>query len=71
MPTVPNVRAMVEAATASWPERPEIIADVAGKWRRSGRPMRHFARPEPSSLELALAGVPLVACYKLDWLASG
>ena len=36
LPTVPNVRAMVEAATAGWPEPPEIIADAAGKWRAFG-----------------------------------
>jgi lipid-A-disaccharide synthase len=69
LPTVPNVRAMVEAATAAWTEPPEIIADVAGKWQAFGRADAALCASGTVSLELALAGVPLVACYKLDWLA--
>ena len=69
LPTVPNVRAMVEAATAGWPEKPEIIADLDGKWRAFGQADAALCASGTVSLELALAGVPLVACYKLDWLA--
>ena len=69
LPTVPNVRAMVEAATAGWPEPPEIIADAAGKWQAFGQADAALCASGTVSLELALAGVPLVACYKLDWLA--
>ena len=60
---------MVEAETASWPERPEIITDAAGKWRAFGEADAALCASGTVSLELALAGVPLVACYKLDWLA--
>ena len=60
---------MVEAATANWPERPEIIADAAGKWRAFGEADAALCASGTVSLELALAGVPLVSCYKLDWLA--
>jgi len=70
LPTVPNVRAMVEAATANWPERPEIVADAAGKWRAFGEADAALCASGTVSLELALAGVPLVACYRLDWLAN-
>ena len=69
LPTVPNVRAMVEAATAGWPEPPEIISDAAGKWQAFGQADAALCASGTVSLELALAGVPLVACYKLDWLA--
>jgi lipid-A-disaccharide synthase len=60
---------MVKAATASWPEPPEIIADAAGKWQAFGQADAALCASGTVSLELALAGVPLVACYKLDWLA--
>ena len=69
LPTVPNVRAMVEATTAGWPEKPEIITDLDGKWRAFGQADAALCASGTVSLELALAGVPLVACYKLDWLA--
>ena len=71
LPTVPNVQDMVEAATADWPQRPEIIADVDGKWRAFGEADAALCASGTVTLELALAGVPLVACYRLDWLARG
>jgi lipid-A-disaccharide synthase len=71
MPTVPHVQTMIEAAVAGWPERPEVIADVAGKWRAFGEADAALSASGTVTLELALAGVPLVACYKLDWLANG
>src|SRR5262245_21293245 len=70
MPTVPHVQPMIEAAVASWPERPEVIADVAGKWRAFGEADAALSASGTVTLELALVGVPLVACYKLDWLAN-
>ena len=70
LPTVPNVRAMVEAETVNWPQRPEIITDATGKWRAFGEADAALCASGTVSLELALAGVPLVACYKLDWLAN-
>ena len=69
LPTVPNVRPMVEAATSDWPDRPEIITDVAGKWQAFGQADAALCASGTVSLELALAGVPLIACYKLDWIA--
>ena len=47
-------------------ERPEIIADAAGKWQAFGEADAALCASGTVSLELALAGVPLVACYKLD-----
>ncbi|MDW6022825.1 lipid-A-disaccharide synthase [Mesorhizobium sp. BAC0120] len=70
MPTVPHVQPMIEAAVADWPERPEVIGDVAGKWRAFGEADAALSASGTVTLELALVGVPLVACYKLDWLAN-
>jgi lipid-A-disaccharide synthase len=69
LPTVPNVRGMVEAATASWPDRPEIITDAAGKWHAFGEADAALCASGTVSLELALAGVPLISCYRLDPIA--
>jgi lipid-A-disaccharide synthase len=69
IPTVPNVRAMVEAETANWSARPQIIVGSEAKWRAFGAADAALCASGTVSLELALAGVPLVSCYRLDWIA--
>ena len=69
LPTVPHVRATVEAAAAGWAERPEIVTDAEGKWRAFGQADAALCASGTVSLELALAGVPLLSCYRLDPIA--
>lgn len=69
LPTVPHVASLVEASVAGWEQKPEIVADAAGKWRAFGEADAALAASGTVSLELALAGVPLVSCYKLDPIA--
>lgn len=69
LPTVPHVRGLVETATAGWTERPEIITDTEGKWRAFGEADAAICASGTVSLELALAGVPLLSCYRLDPIA--
>ena len=49
-----------------WEQKPEIVTDAAGKWQAFGEADAALAASGTVSLELALAGVPLVSCYKLD-----
>lgn len=69
LPTVPHVAKLVESSVAGWEQKPEIVADAAGKWHAFGEADAALAASGTVSLELALAGVPLVSCYKLDPLA--
>lgn len=69
LPTVPHVEKMVRETTAGWPVRPEVIADAEGKWRAFAEADAALCASGTVSLELALARVPLVACYKLDGVA--
>lgn len=69
LPTVPNVRKLVEAGTADWPDRPEIISDAEGKWRAFAQADAALCASGTVTLEVALAGVPLLSCYKLDPIA--
>ena len=66
LPTVPHVEGVVAEALAGWEQKPEIIADPAAKWHAFGQADAALAASGTVSLELALAGVPLVSCYKLD-----
>jgi lipid-A-disaccharide synthase len=69
LPTVPHVAGMVAEATASWPHKPEIVTDAAAKWRAFGEADAALIASGTVSLELAMAGVPMASCYKLDTLA--
>ena len=66
MPTVPNVRAMVEAGTRDWPVRPEISTEPERKWAAYADADAAIAASGTVLLELALARVPMLSCYKLD-----
>jgi lipid-A-disaccharide synthase len=66
MPTVPHVADIVRQMTEGWSDQPEIILDQEGKWRAFGEADVALAASGTVSLELALARVPVVACYKAD-----
>ena len=69
IPTVPHVAPLVEAATSAWPERPEIILDPERKWTAFGEADAALSASGTVLLELALAGVPSLSCYRLDQVA--
>lgn len=66
LPTVPNVAEQVTAAVEGWTQRPEIILDPQRKWQAFGVADAALIAAGTVSLELGLAGVPFVSCYKLD-----
>lgn len=69
LPTVPHVASMVDEATANWAVKPEIVVGPEAKWEAFSRGDAALATSGTVTLELALCGVPLVACYKMDWIA--
>jgi len=66
LPTVPHVASLVEDAVSGWPEKPEIILDPQRKWQAFGEADAALIASGTVSLELALAGVPMMSNYKLD-----
>lgn len=66
LPTVPHVAERVRSAVASWPQPPEIILDETRKWQVFGEADAALMASGTVSLELALAGVPMISCYKFD-----
>jgi lipid-A-disaccharide synthase len=65
LPTVPHVEAKIRAGTAGWSVTPRIIVDPAEKWAAFRRARVALAASGTVTLELALAGVPTVAAYRL------
>ena len=70
LPTVPHVAALVEEGVSNWPVRPRIVTGEEEKWRAFGHADAALAASGTVSLELALSAVPMVSCYRTDWMWS-
>lgn len=70
LPTVPHVEELVRSAVAGWEQKPEITVDQEQKWQAFGAADAALVASGTVSLELALCGVPMISCYKLDPLAT-
>lgn len=68
IPTIPRVEQLVRDTMVDLAVTPEISSDVQFKWRAFGEADAALAASGTVSLELALAGVPLLSCYKTDML---
>ncbi|ESY72950.1 lipid-A-disaccharide synthase [Mesorhizobium sp. LNHC252B00] len=69
LPTVPHVADLVKSSVNRWDEKPEIIIDPQRKWQAFGKADAALIASGTVSLELALAGVPMISCYRLDPVA--
>ncbi len=66
VPTVPHLVAAIGAATVQWPVRPRIVVETADKHAALRVARAALAKSGTVTLELALAGVPMVAAYKVS-----
>ncbi|ALK10191.1 lipid-A-disaccharide synthase [Blastochloris viridis] len=64
LPTLPHLKAEVEAAVAAWPVKPAVLDSEAGKLDAFRRARGALAASGTVTLELALAGVPTIAAYR-------
>jgi lipid-A-disaccharide synthase len=67
LPAVAHLRDEIEARARSWPVAPRIVVGEAEKFAAFRRAHAALAASGTVTLELALAGVPMVVAYKLDW----
>jgi lipid-A-disaccharide synthase len=65
IPTVPNVVAQLRQAVAGWVVAPRIAVEPSEKWASFRNARAALAASGTVTLELALAGVPMVAAYRL------
>ena len=66
LPTLPHLRERITAATAGWPLRPRIVVEIKDKQAAFRTARAALAKSGTVTLELALAGVPMVAAYKVS-----
>ncbi len=68
LPTVPQIERQVRASVAGWGVAPKIVVDPIEKWAAFRRARAALAASGTVTLELALAGVPMVAAYRLHFI---
>jgi lipid-A-disaccharide synthase len=66
LPTLPHLRERIAAATADWPLKPRIVVDPDDKQAAFRVARAALAKSGTVTLELALAGVPMVTAYKVS-----
>ncbi|MFG3757310.1 hypothetical protein ACGE32_33740, partial [Klebsiella pneumoniae] len=64
LPTTAHLRDSVTAALADWPVQPRLVVDDAEKRAAFRAARAALAKSGTVTLELALAGVPMVTAYK-------
>ena len=66
VPIAPHHLDRITAATASWPVKPRIVTEQADKQATFRIARAALAKSGTVTLELALAGVPMVVAYKVS-----
>lgn len=66
MPVAANVASRVMAAAGAWPEKPILVTGVEDKHDAFAAAAAALTKSGTSTLELALAGVPMVVTYKVN-----
>ena len=68
LPAVPHLVDPITAATERWKMRPRIVVENSDKQAAFRIACAALAKSGTVTLELALAGVPTVAAYRVSWL---
>jgi lipid-A-disaccharide synthase len=66
LPTVPHLVSQVLAGVAGWAVTPRIVVEPADKWAAFRQARAALAASGTVTLELALAGIPTVAAYRMS-----
>ena len=69
LPAVGSVHHLIEAGLASWPLRPHLVSGKVDKFSALKLARAALAASGTVTLELAIAGTPMVVAYRADALA--
>ena len=66
LPTLPHLSEVLQTVSSTWAVKPRIVTTPADKWAAFRSARAALAASGTVTLELALAGVPTVAAYRLS-----
>jgi len=66
IPTAPHLIEPLTQATTAWPQRPILVTDEAEKFGAFAAATAALSKSGTSTLELALAGVPMIVTYRVN-----
>lgn len=66
LPVVPHLAALIRETVASWPVPVRLVTDEAGKWEAFRTARAALACSGTVTLEVAVAGIPQVVCYRAN-----
>jgi lipid-A-disaccharide synthase len=69
IPVAPAVAEVVQRAAADWPVRPVVVTDADDKHDAYAAAAAALTKSGTSTLELALAGVPMAVTYRVNALS--
>ncbi len=70
VPAVPSVRPLIEQGLAAWPKRPHLVEGGEDKFAAFKLADAALAASGTVTLELAVAGTPMVVGYRVDWVTA-
>ncbi|MFT4077825.1 lipid-A-disaccharide synthase [Rhodomicrobium lacus] len=70
LPAVPHVRGMIEEAIADWPNKPHLLEGDEDKFTAFRLADAALAASGTVTLELGVAGTPMVVAYRVDPFAA-
>nr|WP_114008846.1 lipid-A-disaccharide synthase [Cohaesibacter intestini] len=68
LPAVSHLRSLIDEGLQDWTVTPEIVEGEAAKFAAFRQAHAALAASGTVTLELGLAGIPMVVAYKVDWL---
>ncbi len=70
LPAVPSVRPLIEKALPFWPQQPYLVEGEEDKFRACKLAHAALAASGTVTLELGVAGTPMVVAYRVDAVAA-
>ncbi len=70
LPAVPSVRPLIADALSDWPQQPYLVEGDEDKWKAFRLADAALAASGTVTLELGLAGTPMVVAYRVDAIAA-
>ncbi len=70
IPVVPSVRNLVQQALVTWPQQPYLVEGEEDKFRAFRLANAALAASGTVTLELGVAGTPMVVAYRVDAMAA-